>query len=162
MGDERRGIHGPVRDLIDKGLHVALLGPAHVGRWIVVTSLLIDRVVTTRPVGAGDDEFRLLEEERASRKVETHSPDGNDASLSANRLRRELDRLVGRRRCRDQHGIGAESTGRREHVGRPERRAGRLGTELARQLALGRIEVRTKHTAAAGFEQRDDELADEP
>ena len=87
---------------------VAALRPAHVARRGSPARLLVDRVVTTRPVGARDHKPQFLGEQRSSRRFEGTSPTTRSGAL-AGRLDRSRERCGARAGRRHERCVGASA-----------------------------------------------------
>ena len=103
MRNERPQVELAASHQFQNGLDVPLLGPADVGRRIIVAAVLIFGIVPARPVRAGDDELGLLEVERPTIELEADDADEDDPPFFSHGGRGQVDRAVGRSRSRDEH-----------------------------------------------------------
>ena len=80
------------RRLIEKGLKVAVLGPAHVGQRVVESHFLVAPIVAPRTVGHADPQLEFLLVEGATVELQRHRTDHRDSALAPTELRRQGDR----------------------------------------------------------------------
>src|SRR5262249_31151622 len=115
MCDQRTYVNPPRRDQTQKLLHVAILGPAHVGEWIIATLLFVRSVVAARAVGTRHVELNFFQVHVVPRKLEAYRTHNANASAIAAERERVLR---GRRRfrCRrDNRAIDTAPVGERAH-----------------------------------------------
>src|SRR5262245_37004301 len=107
MGHQLRRLHGSSGDQIEKGLHVALLGPAHIAERVIDAILFIRTVVTTWAVRPRETDLQLLLVVGVARHVHADHADGDYHGPVAGEARRELNRVARARGGGDEDRIGA-------------------------------------------------------
>ncbi len=161
MGDQRARRDPSLLDELQEGLHVPPLGPANIGKWVVVPAFLVSGIVAARSVGHGQPEIQLLAVVLIALEVHSDHADEDDAALGPRDDRRGIDRLVALGRRRDDDRVRSPALG--ERLGRLDesRVAGGIGAKRAREVAFRWDRVEAQHLAPVGLEQLHRQLTEE-
>jgi hypothetical protein len=160
--DQRLDPDGAGREQPQELLHVAVLGPAHVGDGVVEAALLVGRVVAPGPVGGRDEEVGLALVDRPPLEAQPDVADHDQAPLAPQHADGVVDDRVARARGGDEHRVGADAA--RPLLGRRPGAVGgddALGAQLDAQRApLGR-RLDAQHATARRAQQLGGDEPDE-
>ena len=115
MTDERRDRGNISHQESEELLHVAVLGPAHVGNGVILALLLVERIVTSGAVGPGHEHAHFLAVHRLPMKAHVHSANNDDTAAIANDLYCLGARRRALRRGSDDDAVGTAAIGRRRN-----------------------------------------------
>ena len=152
MGHEFLRRHAAFGDETEKGLHVALLGPAHVGQRIILSGLLVIGIATSGSVGHGQFQFQFALVERLSINRHADEAHDDDAPFHAADFRGRVDGLARFGGCRHDHRVGAITAGEaRDHL-RQRLGHGHVGAEIARERDALAVGVKADDLASVGLQ----------
>ena len=115
VGDQRAHIDASRGDEAQELLHIAVLGPAHVGQGIIAPLFLVGRIVAARAVGARHVQLDFLEVHVVPGELHAHCADDADAPAVAAEAEGVLRRRRRFRGGRDDRAIHAASVGEPAH-----------------------------------------------
>src|SRR5438105_15819530 len=72
MGHEWLDLYAPFRYQAEKFLHVAILGPAHIGQRVILTLLFIKRIITAGTISPRHQQFDFLAIHLVPGKAQLH------------------------------------------------------------------------------------------
>jgi hypothetical protein len=163
VGDERRIVERAGGREVEDRLEIALLRPPNVSKRIIPALIFVERIVSSRPVRAGDLEGQLLLVEIGARQLQPDDTDQHDPPTLAAHLRGVVHRAVAAGRGADQYAVDATSA--REGPRRLQRAAARqvVGrrAELLGEREPRRVEVEAEHGAAIGAQDLHGDQADQ-
>src|SRR5580692_1642023 len=100
--NQRLHIDFAVRQQLEKSLHVSCFGPAHIADGIIAALLLIRRIVSPRPVGAGNTEIQLFLKVELALDIHAHCSDRDHYTTVARDFSRHIDGFATGCVCRNQ------------------------------------------------------------